>query len=520
MSDIRLGSVGNVALHTEEKESLSEMKDSFKKKLTSSDGEALAKAYRSRDGKVGSKQSVESETIYDALGCVEPPYNLHYLAELYVTSAIHAAAIDAKVENTVGLGWQLKFSNKAERLRDKKAEASEESRDKLEAKLALDRRKLMNFINNELNQTEEFQETLNRMGKDLQTLGNGYLEIGRTVDGKIGYVGHIPATEIRVRKKRDGFVQLAGSDVIFFRNFRGLEPNPFKNDNSPNELIHFKNYSPTNQYYGVPEIVAALDELAGIKFASRYNLEYFENKAVPRFIIKVKNMNISVEQQANLLKFFETTTKGQSHRSVIVPITGGENSDITFEPVEVGKQEGSFGDYIDSNTRTILSRHRTPQNRLGASDGTSLAASRDSDKIFKESVCRPQQLVIEKKINRIVAELTDLFDFKLEEYSLTDEKTKIEMYESMIRVGMLVPDEARTEIGYSRRPDGEGDQPMDPRALAELSGRSDAATRAVNDAKVEATGNRQRTQERMANQPDSTNNPVGRNAKGEGPSTS
>ena len=31
-----------------------------------------------------------------------------------------------------------------------------------------------------------------------------------------------------------------------------------------------------------------------------------------------------------------------------------------------------------------------------------------------------------KKINRVIAELTDLFDFKLEEYSLTDEKTKIE----------------------------------------------------------------------------------------------
>ena len=37
MSDIKLGSVGDVALHTEERESLSEMKDSFKKKLTSSD---------------------------------------------------------------------------------------------------------------------------------------------------------------------------------------------------------------------------------------------------------------------------------------------------------------------------------------------------------------------------------------------------------------------------------------------------------------------------------------------------
>jgi capsid portal protein len=41
---------------------------------------------------------------------------------------------------------------------------------------------------------------------DLQATGNGFLEIGRTVTGEIGYVGHIPATTVRVRRLRDGFV--------------------------------------------------------------------------------------------------------------------------------------------------------------------------------------------------------------------------------------------------------------------------------------------------------------------------
>ena len=63
---------------------------------------------------------------------------------------------------------------------------------------------------------EDFIETLIKVWVDYLTVGNGYMEIGRNRNGTIGYVGHIPAVFVRVRRARDGFVQRAAAKFIFF----------------------------------------------------------------------------------------------------------------------------------------------------------------------------------------------------------------------------------------------------------------------------------------------------------------
>jgi hypothetical protein len=46
------------------------------------------------------------------------------------------------------------------------------------------------------------------------------------VKGEIGYIGHIPATTMRVRRLRDGFTQIISGKVVYFRNFNAINPNP------------------------------------------------------------------------------------------------------------------------------------------------------------------------------------------------------------------------------------------------------------------------------------------------------
>lgn len=448
---------------------LSTSEDLFKKEFNSSsiDGyEEIHKLLVNEAKTSGSKQYVQQGTtsIYNALDCIEPPLNLDYLAQLYEVSGIHAAAVDAKIDNIVGLGFYFDYTRKADKLRQKAAAKGEDKRDSLDDKLVDAKEQLMQ-IAEEFNQQDEFDEILEKFLKDRFTTGNGYIEVGRTVEGKVAYVGHIPATTMRIRRLRDGFVQLVDNQPIFFRNFGDTTTrNPFGNDPRPNEIIHYRKYSPTDNYYGIPEIVAAISNIAGIQYATKYNIDYFEYSAVPRYIIVTKGATVSAAAQRDLLSFFETTTKGKAHRSVIVPLPG-LNSEVEFKPVETGKQEGSYDVYIKQNQNMILERHRVPGNRLGKSDGTSLAASRDADKIFKESVCRPEQRIIEKKVNKVFTELTDLFTFKLVEYSLTDEDQKSQIYERYLRLGVYVPDEVRENLGKGPRPDGKGDEPVDTKAL-------------------------------------------------------
>lgn len=511
--DSELGEVLDIAIATETKKIISGDKDQFFDKINiDSFDEEIVKSFTNRDKTVKSKQHDGMVKPYDVLDCAPPPYNMAYLTHLYEISPIHASAVDARVDNVVGLGWYLDYTEKTKREREQRA-SNEEERNQFDGVLAKEKSRLTSTLDAMLGNSE-IEEVLNAVVTDAYTTGNGYIEVGRTVEGKVGYIGHIPAKDIRVRNKKDGFVQYVDGNPIFFRNFGDLEKrDPFKQDMNPNEIIHYKVYSPTNQYYGVPEVVSVVDAIAGIQYATKYNLEYFENKAVPRYIIKLKNVQINEAQQAKLMKFFETTTKQTSHRSLMVPIVGSEKSDISFDAVETGKQEASFREYIEMNMMLILARHRISRSYLGISEGQGLSSSRDADKIFKDSVTGPQQTIFEKKFNRVVSELSDRFVFKLAEYSLTDEKTQSEIDERYLRMGVFVPDEVRSHLGYNRRPDGNGDDPMDARTLAILGAKEQASKQTYEQTNQ---GNRARDSERSSHNPDSAHSSTGRNAKGEG----
>lgn len=126
--------------------------------------------------------------------------------------------------------------------------------DGIESKAQLERaRKKLNRVRQDLhiwledcNDEETFKETLMKFYTDVEATGNGYLEIGRTVTGKIGYLGHIPSKSMRVRRLRDGFIQLLYGKAVYFRNFGDTEtPNPLAGGlDRPNEIIQLKKYTP------------------------------------------------------------------------------------------------------------------------------------------------------------------------------------------------------------------------------------------------------------------------------------
>ena len=354
------------------------------------------------------------------------------------------------------------------------------------------------------NDEETFIETLKKVYTDLEATGNGYLEIGRTVTGKIGYLGHIPSKTMRVRRLRDGFIQLLYGKAVFFRNYGDQEsPNPIAaGSDRNNEIIHFKKYTPMNNYYGIPDIVASQNAMAGNEFAGRYNLDYFENKAVPRYIITVKGAKLSPVAEQKLLEFFQVGLKGKNHRSLYIPLPADspdQKVEFKMEPVEADAQDASFNTYRKMNRDEILLTHRTPISKIGIPEGVNLGAARYSDKTFKEQVCRPAQDILEKKLNRIISEMTDLLVLKFNELTLTDEDTQSKIDERYLRMQVITPNEVRLRMG--KAPIEGGDEVVDLQAAAA-------------EIRAQAGNTRQRTQERDANSPDKSGE--ARNPKGEG----
>jgi HK97 family phage portal protein len=311
---------------------------------------------------------------------------------------------------------------------------------------------------------------------------------------------------MRVRRLRDGFIQLLYGKAVFFRNFGDQEtPNPIADGSDrPNEIIHLKKYTPMNNYYGIPDIVAAANAMTGNEFAGKYNLDYFENKAVPRYIITVKGAKLSAESERKLLEFFQVGLKGRNHRSLYIPLpadSAESKTEFKMEPIEANPQESSFNIYRKSNRDEILMAHRTPVNKIGTPEGINLAAARDADKTFREQVCRPAQENLEKKLNRIIAEMTDALQLKFNELALTDEDTQSKIDERYLRMQVITPNEVRIRKGMV--PIDGGDQ------VVELKPQQGAEERAKGN------NSRRRDQERENTSPDISGE--GRNAKGDGP---
>jgi PBSX family phage portal protein len=502
----------------------------------------LEKAYTGHED-TGSKRD-ESEGLVDAynlFGVVLPKYNMDYLAKIYEMSAPHYAAVKAKVANIAGLGFDFTLTHATQR---KLSDADDAKKERMRKQLDRVKEDLYAWLD-DTNAEDTFSETLIKVWTDYETMGNGYLEISRTLGGQVGYIGHIPASTIRVRKERDGYVQMVANRVKFFRNFGEDTPDQLGDDPRPNEIIHIKKYSPTNQFYGVPDIVAAMQAVAGNEFAAKFNLDYFENKAVPRYVIVVKGGSFSAAGEQNLLEFFETGLKGRNHRTIYIPLPPDEQdrkASFEMKPVEAGQQDSSFVNYRRGNLSDILMAHRVPVSKVSMAENVSLAASRDADKNFKEQVCRPEQKMFEKKLNKIIREVTDIFRLKLNELVLTDEDTQSKIDERDLRWGKTTVNEVRARSGQSPLPWGDERaelpaQAVDPQAFALQQKQANAAisaqktqadaaaTAAKNpapaasaEANAQQSGSRTRDAQRSAGATDSAGE--GRNEQGAGRTTS
>jgi PBSX family phage portal protein len=498
--------------------SLRGLNPNFKRQLS-----RLEKSLESVDGSAGSKQLEESVyTAYATLDLMQPPHNVDYLAALYNVSPVLRAAVQAKVGATVGMGYDLVES---EATLMKLADV--DNPDDLKTKRKKIRR-MKNMIAEKLESCNEeltFNEILTRVFIDVATLGYGCLEIGRKNTGEIGYMGHVPAKTVRVRRKRDGYIQMIADKATFFRNFGDLETaNPVGNDANPNEMIFFMgdNYSPDQTYYGVPASVAAKQAIAGNEFSARFNLDYFENKALPRYVFVVKGGRLTEKSERQLTEFFETM-RGENHRTLIVPLppdVEGSKSSFEMMPVENGVQDSSFMNYRRGNMQEILMAYRVPANKIGVSgDGVDNSAARDLSKNFNEVVTRPEQKNIERRINRIVGEWTDVLKLKLKETALSDDTELATQDQVYLTLGVETPNDVRQRWGWAPLEEGDVTYPKQQLdAAAEQADKAAAATaKAASkaaDAKANVEQGRTRDTARAANTSDKTGN--ARNPKGEG----
>jgi len=171
----------------------------------------------------------------------------------------------------------------------------------------------------------------------------------------------------------------------------------------------------------------------------------------------LKGAKLSNKSKQELISYFKNEVKGRNHGTLVIPLPAsiGANTDIKFEKLEAGIQDASFDKYRKSNRDEILVANRVPAPKVGVYDNANLAVSRDADKSFKMQVIGPDQSIIEKKLNRLVAEFTDMLVLRLKKIDLVDEDIQSRINDRYLRTEVLTPNEVRSQIGLAERHRGD-----------------------------------------------------------------
>jgi PBSX family phage portal protein len=444
----------------------------------------------------------------ESLDLVAAPYDLKFLSDLNDISVTRRSCIEAKATNVAALGYRIKRVDPA---------ADETDRDDVsdQIKLQLERWAAKGG--------SPFAQAVYNMLYDLESNGNGYLEVSRNRRGEIDGIYNIPSHTIRIKKDRSGFVQVLSNGVtkVPFYNFGDkcelkedgtIEILPDR-DRKINELIHFKLDTHKSAYYGLPVDIAALPTIIGDEAAREYNNKFFKFSATPELALIFEvdataiptlygDQPIKVEIDPNtkrdIEEHFRRNLSAKTFEPAIFHLPPGVK--MRVEKLSSEQKDSGWTKFREANKAEIREAHRTPPVVVGGSD-TNYANAAIEKSVYLEQVIAPRQEEMEQTLmallwpelvmignKQLPAELAadgDLsinpvirvspengvgvdptiwrLDFK--EMSVADKSVDAQVHNIYATLGVMTINEIRMQLGMKPLP--EGDKTVKPKPGAE-----------------------------------------------------
>lgn len=424
-----------------------------------------------------SKQNIEEVAQSFGSDVIEPPLPFFDLAHLLINNTWHNRSVALKAAVSTQQGWEIicEGEDSADHVReylDKIAGASDNHR--------------------------SFEELQRALAIDLESLGNAYVEVVRDGVGRPIELYHVPAMTVRMKKPTEdgpsrGFFQMAqlnravdasswdssatvprpatqtialnGGGVfqkIFFKRFgdsaqydlSGNATSSIHPDDTANELIHIKTYNPLSPFYGVPDYVSAFAAMLGDESAERWNLSFFENNRIPRWLVVITGAEMRREEKEEFKQYFLEMLRGRPHLPTVLH-NGNPNVDIKIHRMEADTNEASFLEYRDRVRDEIIAAHGVPPRMLGIITKRGLGGKGDAQKQredFKSFTIRPLQRKLSAWVERLILPEMGWAGCRLQMNTLDvadpeEFKKMADACKELVSLGIASVNEARGKLG-------------------------------------------------------------------------
>ena len=334
---------------------------------------------------------------------------------------------------------------------------------------------------------QELDEVINKTLIDYFLTGNAYIAIYKRNGEYTGY-SHIPSQNVYVGKdlvtyfiaKRGGkrlgdgnyALSIWDSNELSINRDTGIIQQRERSRNYGNEIFLFqlKDYSPSNAAYGVSGLLSIAPEIALLRLARDYNLEFFGDGAMPRWGVIVTGVRPDEERNSELMNkigaFFNRDRVDAGNKALVLVLeeqdasVGGSSPKVDFKELDSDIKEGSFGNLIKDARNSLLAAFAMPSYRLGVEEVGKLGGTNilKADEIYVNQELKP----LRKLIERFFDDFSVLFGvptkFRWNEISKGDNFHYRAEVLKELKAGMITPNEAREKLGYKKLDQPEADE--------------------------------------------------------------
>jgi PBSX family phage portal protein len=366
------------------------------------------------------------------LRIIAPPVSLPVLLRFPNDSSILRQCIEAMVINIEGHGYRLEYVG---------PDGDEQS------DAAIQEAEMIEELLDQLNPDISLMEMRKRTRWDIETLGFGFWELGRSQEGKPSFLSHLPGHTVRmttadknpvtvdvttnlfgkkvvtsVRRFFRRYVQIVGTTKVYFKELgdpRSIDPktgneNPnLAYDETATEVVPYIQYYP-GQLYGLPRWFNNMVAIQTSRQAELTNLDYFKDNAIPALVVMVSGGMLSRTNIGQMEEHITAARGRQAQNRVLLLEALADKSAATKDgkvaPPTINVQplagerpkEGMFLELGNDCNEKVRSSFRLPPIFTGHAQDYSHASAKTSYEVAEGQVFGPERAIMDDVLNRSI----------------------------------------------------------------------------------------------------------------------
>lgn len=225
---------------------------------------------------------------------------------------------------------------------------------------------------------ETLRQVLNKLAFDKALFGNAFLEVVTDIDHSFLSLHHQDASRCRVGRDADR--------IILHHNWARFKPSEARSlpafpdfeecaDGLLRSMIHYKDYEPMFEHYGVPSYIAGMNVSAIAYKTDKWNISRLDNSFQLSGVMML-DATVDNEQQAEeIVKTAERKFAGNPGQVMFMIKESDQNENSRFIPI-ASSNDGDWKALHDQATSDIVVAHSWFRSLSGLDYGSGFNAER------------------------------------------------------------------------------------------------------------------------------------------------